>query len=204
MVLLELTKMFAENALCMVRAVQYRSFNKGIYSAWASVQKRCVSSSADIPIKTNIPVPVPPRAAFHRLSTPTLVRSVILGTIFKRPWLYKPGLKFMKKIANSKSWLLDADRNPLVRAVLLPLIYKQFCAGRNKKEISETMASIKKMGYTGIILCYAREVTVDDGESIQSPTQSNDANTAQNIELWHQGNLKTLEAVEKGDYIGIK
>lgn len=110
----------------------------------------------------------------------------------------------MKKIADSKSWLLDADRNPLVRAVLLPLIYKQFCAGRNKKEINETIASIKKMGYNGVILCYAREITIDENDSSQPLSQSSEATIVENVKAWREGNLKTLESVGKGDYIGIK
>lgn len=110
----------------------------------------------------------------------------------------------MKRIADSKSWLLDADRNPAVRAVLLPLIYKQFCAGRNKKEINETIASIKKMGYTGIILCYAREITVNEDVPAQSRVEGDEASIIRNINVWREGTLETLEAIGKGDYIGVK
>lgn len=110
----------------------------------------------------------------------------------------------MKYVADSKSWVLHADRNPVMRAILLPLIYRHFCAGRNQKEISKTMDSIKKMGYNGIILCYAREITVNETDSSQPSSEANEASIAGNIKIWREGNLETLEAVGKGDYIGIK
>lgn len=110
----------------------------------------------------------------------------------------------MQKAASSKSPLFDADRNPLLRLLFYPLIYKQFCAGRNQSEVRETMDSIKRMGYSGIILGHTREITVDDDYSTQSHEQANEASIRENIRIWRDCNLDTLENVGKGDYIGIK
>lgn len=60
------------------------------------------------------------------------------------------------------------------------------------------------MGYTGIILCYAREITVDEHSPAQSNTDEDTKSIVRNIDIWREGTLETLEAVGKGDYIGVK
>lgn len=143
---------------------------------------------------------------FSRLATGALLRSVVLGQLFRMPFVFRPSLYILEKIANSKSPFLDADRNPILRAVIYPLIYKQFCAGRDKTEIQRTIAEIKKMGYAGVILCYSKEIMAQmnaKGDQVVEEA-SDDEKTRRDIHDWRDGNLTTLSAVSEGDYIGLK
>ncbi|KAH0839179.1 proline oxidase Put1 [Fonsecaea pedrosoi] len=83
---------------------------------------------------------------FSRLSSASLVRSIMIGRIFQFPILYKPSLALLQKVSGSRSVFLNADKNPLIRAMVLPLIYRQFCAGRNEAEVQRTIEQIKNMG----------------------------------------------------------
>ncbi|OAL36474.1 hypothetical protein AYO20_04370 [Fonsecaea nubica] len=144
---------------------------------------------------------------FSRLSSTSLVRSIIIGKIFQFPILYKPSLALLQKVSGSQSVFLNADKNPLIRAMVLPLIYRQFCAGRNEAEVQRTIEQIKNMGYAGIILCYAKEVMAKSGHQAANELESTVARShrmRQEVEDWKQVNLKTLNAVGEGDYIGVK
>ena len=172
----------------------------------------CMSTVATKSLESNIPrhqletnVRHPERT-FQRLPTLALLRSVILGQIFKSPVLFKSGLFVLEKIANSQSVWLDADKNPLIRSVVSPLVYKQFCAGRNKTEVQQTISQIKQMGYSGVILCYSKEVMArvdSQGNQIVNHMSGEDTSMRE-VEAWRDGNLATLSAVGEGDYIGVK
>lgn len=89
--------------------------------------------------------------------------------------------------------------------LIYPLVYKHFCAGRNKAEVHSTVADIKEIGYSGVILCYSKEVMARLDESSQQVVDdASDDRTLQDIEDWKQGNLLTLSTVDPGDYIGVK
>jgi hypothetical protein len=138
-----------------------------------------------------------------------LIRSVILGQIIQTSWLFKSGLYLLEKIANSKSAMLNADKNPLIRAVVYPLIYRQFCAGRNRAEVHQTIDDIKQMGYSGVILCYSKEVMAGkDSKGIKNAAkgtrEEDEEATRSGVQQWREGNLTTLDAVSEGDYIGVK
>lgn len=184
---------------CAKDAVSYTI----VSSSSRSIQVRFASSSIISKAESNGHVSATPQSAFSRLTTPSLFRAVILGSVLKRSWLFDPGLWFMERLARSESALLDVDKNPVLRGIVRPLIYKQFCAGRNRQEIQETINSIKDMGYTGVILCYAREITINKDDADSSAKVSDEA-IVKNINAWRDGNLETLESVGEGDYIGIK
>ncbi len=120
--------------------------------------------------------------------------------------LFNPGLYILEKVANSTSIFLNADKNPLLRAVLYPLIYKHFCAGRTPAEVAQTIASIKDMGYSGVILCYCKEIVAskDGKDKGTTHTTYDGTNTQWEVQQWSEGNLATLAAVGQGDYIGVK
>lgn len=143
---------------------------------------------------------------FTRLSTVALLRSVILGHIMRSPFIYKPSLYILQKIANAKSPLWDADKNPFIRMSVYPLIYKHFCAGRNKAEVQQTIADIRRTGYAGVILCYSKEVMaqVNSKEQVQVEDRQNGKQMQQSIDEWREHNLTTLSMVSAGDYIGVK
>ncbi|KAI1441972.1 proline dehydrogenase [Annulohypoxylon stygium] len=134
------------------------------------------------------------------LPNAALIRTVFLGHLFASPVLSHLGMKVLDKLADSRHPFLDPDRNKLLNRVLRPLIYNHFCAGIDPLEIRKTIASIKRVGYTGVILNYAREIIADE---LSEPGSDVDI-LARQIQHWLDGNLKTLSMLDRGDYIGIK
>ncbi|KAH0028301.1 proline oxidase Put1, partial [Aureobasidium melanogenum] len=81
------------------------------------------------------------------------------------------------------------------------MIYDHFCAGTNKLEIKKSLEYLKTMGFKGVILIYSREIPampVEELHELEPLTQDED------IDIWRDGNVKTLDMVEPGDYVGIK
>jgi proline dehydrogenase len=137
----------------------------------------------------------------HRISTVNLIRNIVLGKVFTSPFLFKYGVACLSKIANSQSAILDPDKNALLRALIKPMIYDHFCAGTNKLEIKKTLDYLKTMGFKGVILIYSREIPampVEELRELESLDQDED------IDIWRDGNVRTLDMVEPGDYVGIK
>ena len=143
--------------------------------------------------------------ALARLPTASIFRSLLLGAFFSSSILFTPGFALLKKIANSPSRVLNPDKNPLLRAIVKPFVYDHFCAGTNRVEIQGRISQIKSLGFSGVILCYGKEI------QIQRPSLSRvddrrdpHQNFDQELELWKQGNLETLDMIGDGDYLGIK
>lgn len=140
-----------------------------------------------------------------RLSTSSLIRNIFLSSFFKSPYLFRPGLALFQKIAHSTSPWLNPDRNLLFRGIINLLVYKQFCAGRNKAEILQTSLLTRRLGFSGIVLCYGKEaqVRVDKkflGQDDEIHLNSMDAE----IDQWRGGNIQTLNMIREGDWLGIK
>jgi proline dehydrogenase len=142
----------------------------------------------------------PNHQSLSRLPTANLLRNLVLGAWFSSPLLFKPGLSIMRTIANSRSAILNPDSNPLIRAIVKPFIYNHFCAGTNKKEIDGTKAEAKRIGFSGIILCYAKETGVADINSSQGGVERLMAE----VTRWRDGNLETLDMIGAGDWLGMK
>ena len=71
------------------------------------------------------------------------------------------------------------------------------------------MDDLKKLGYHGVILGYAKEVVVDHEEGKQAPQIENigndkTGNAVQEVEAWKKGTLATLQLAEDGDMIALK
>jgi hypothetical protein len=137
------------------------------------------------------------------LSTASILRSLLLSTFFTSPLLFRAGFAVFHKIATSQSPWLNPDRNPLLRTAIYPLVYKQFCAGRNKAEIATTSSNIRQIGFSGVVLCYGREVQID-ADKFVGYDESQCGTMAAEIAQWAKGNLETLNMVEQGDWLGIK
>jgi proline dehydrogenase len=105
----------------------------------------------------------------------------------------------MTAIANSRSPLLSPDYNPLLRVMIKPFVYDQFCAGSHKPEIQKTIQQISDMGFDGVIMQYAKEFA--PGEQHESPSS---AEGDPELEHWVKGNLETLDMIESGNWLGIK
>ena len=169
------------------------------------------SSDASLTDKRLAPFPkrLQSRAAeslgLARLPTASIFRSLLLGAFFSSSILFTPGFALLKKIANSPSRVLNPDRNPLLRAIVKPFVYDHFCAGTNRLEIRGRISQIKSLGFSGIILCYGKEIQIQKPSLSQTDNhQSSHQAFDQELELWKQGNLETLDMIGDGDYLGVK
>ncbi|EME79814.1 uncharacterized protein MYCFIDRAFT_190569 [Pseudocercospora fijiensis CIRAD86] len=124
--------------------------------------------------------------------------------MFTSPIMFKAGFTILDTIANSRSKILNPDANPVLRAVVKPLVYDQFCAGTNQKEIFKTRDQIRKMGYAGVILCYGRETVVDSSNKARATGAESAATKDAGLNMWKNGNLATLDMAGSGDWLGIK
>ncbi|KAK1498654.1 carbapenem antibiotics biosynthesis protein carD [Colletotrichum abscissum] len=143
--------------------------------------------------------------ALSRITTKTLLRSLVLTSIMRRAWIMQPSLKFLNLVTKSKSPLLDLDRNPLLNRLIRWALYNHFCAGTTHAEISHSIAKLKAMGYQGVILGHAREFTVDLDSGV---TKSQNAKYipagSRMVEEWKQLNLDTLRMLQPGDFLSLK
>ena len=65
------------------------------------------------------------------------------------------------------------------------------------------MASLKNMGFQGIILGYAREVVMEEGESVEQEKADTVIMQAE-VETWKKGTLQTVNMAERGDFVALK
>jgi len=146
---------------------------------------------------------ISPPSCLGRLPTLSILRSLFLSVFFTSPLLFRPGLAVFQAIANSPSRWLNPDKNPFLRAAIRPIVYDQFCAGRNAAEINKTSQAIKSLGFSGVVLCYGKEVQLDANQKF-SGYDSKGAAMDIEIQQWRDGNLKTLAMIGEGDWLGIK
>ena len=142
-----------------------------------------------------------------RLPTRLLLRSLILTSLMSSKLFLKPALAILNVVTNSKSALLNPDRNFVLNKVLRWTVYNHFCAGTNREEVSRTVAEIKKIGYQGVILGYSKEIVLDPNEKLAhddtgSATYSDKC--YEMIEEWKKGTLETLRMVGPGDFLAVK
>ena len=112
-------------------------------------------------------------------------------------------MKVLAILARSKSALLSPDRNPLLRFVLKKTFYAQFCAGETAAEVKQVINGLKSIGFSGVILCHAREVVLKKGETIGEEASSTESSNA-DVERWRQGALETVKIMDEGDEVALK
>ena len=93
--------------------------------------------------------------------------------------------------------MADPDRNPLLKYALKETIYAHFCAGETPEEAKETILSLKNMGYSGVVLGYAKGCDAGAKENVTP-------DTCTEIEVWKNGNLETVRLAGQGDFISLK
>ncbi|OLN96027.1 putative proline dehydrogenase, mitochondrial 1 [Colletotrichum chlorophyti] len=155
--------------------------------------------------QTYPPSPSNKRPPLSRLSTPTLLRSLFLTSFMSYGFLMKPSLAILHFIAKSRMALFNPDRNPVLNRLLRWTIYDHFCAGENLEQVTKTVFEVKRMGYQGVILGYAKEIVLDTKE------EKSDAKAGQYapacyemVDQWKKGNLETLRMVAPGDFLAVK
>lgn len=135
-----------------------------------------------------------------------VLRSFMTMTVSASPLLLPPSLAVMSILANTANPLLNPDRNPLLRFFLKKTFYAQFCAGENPAEVRHTIASLKQIGFSGVILCYAKEVVLPASSSTttKQPTSAVTENTAAEVDPWATGTLETVRLTPPGDFVALK
>jgi len=100
----------------------------------------------------------------------------------------------------SRSPLLQPSSNPVLHALLKHTFYAQFCAGESTADVQRTLATIKDVGYGGVILEFALEVLDSAAPTAAIPA----AQTAREVGAWRAGVLASVAATRAGDYVGLK
>lgn len=129
------------------------------------------------------------------MPTPLLLRSYLITSIISSPLLLKASTPLLNLIAHSKSRFLDPDQNRVIGFLVRKIIYEHFVAGDCEARVKKTVAQMKKTGFTGVILGYAKEFSINEGE---------EANEAADVQEWKNGYLKTLSMIEEGDFLAMK
>ena len=142
-----------------------------------------------------------------RLPTKLVLRSLLLTSLMTSKVFLKPALAILNIVTNSKSAILNPDRNPILNKLLRWTVYDHFCAGTNYKEISKTVADIKKIGYQGVILGYSKEIVLNPNEKMvrneKGGTTYSDK-CYEMVEEWKKGTLETLSMIGPGDFLAVK
>lgn len=142
-----------------------------------------------------------------RLPTKHILRSLVLTSLMSSKLFLRPSLAALDIITNSKSAILNPDRNRVLNRVLRWTVYDQFCAGTNRQEVCKTVADIKKIGYQGVILGYSKEIVVDPTDAVVrdgSGSKVYSDRCYDIVEEWKKGTLNTLRMVGPGDYLAVK
>lgn len=137
-----------------------------------------------------------------------IVRSLLTSTISSSPILLPPSLWLMSVLAHTASPLLNPDKNPLLRFFLKNTFYAQFCAGETPAEVGRTIKGLKDIGFSGVILGYAKEVVLTDAQKkeLSACSEGKIAEECIRNEIipWARGTLETVQLAEPGDFVALK
>lgn len=115
----------------------------------------------------------------------------------------------MGALAHSQNPLLNPDRNPLLRYFLKHTFYAQFCAGENSTEVCRTVRGLRDIGFTGVILAYAKEVVLTDAQTKALAAAGKEGEETEEcirseLKPWAEGTLETVRMTCSGDFVGLK
>lgn len=114
----------------------------------------------------------------------------------------------MNALAHTKNPLLSPDTNPLLRYALKQTFYAQFCAGEHALEVRRTIDGLKNIGFTGVILGYAKEVVLSEKQARALAEgkvgEETEECIREEIEPWAQGTLETVRLAQPGDFVALK
>lgn len=113
-----------------------------------------------------------------------------------QPLLLNACFGLLRRMLESKSYIMSIERNPVLSNLLKKTFYAQFCVGEHKDEVVRNTEFARTLGYGGILFEYALEVL--GGEA---PTA---AETKKEIEVWRKGMLQSVDMAKEGDFVGLK
>lgn len=141
-------------------------------------------------------------------------RSLLVATISSKKWLLVPSLHTLDFFAKpGRTWLLNLEKNPVLKAIIKKSFYDQFCAGTTPAETRTCVKAIKDMGFRGVILTYAQELVFNHksgngyspGEAAEETHEEATGIKIDNvIESWRAGTVGTIDLIEEGDILAIK
>lgn len=147
--------------------------------------------------------PSPP-APLSVLPLKVLLRSLMVNTVSCSKPLLLPSMFFLSVLASSQGTLLNPDKNPMLRYIIKRLFYAQFCAGENRVEVGATISELKQLGYSGVILNYAREAVAEEshgGVPAKAPVEEE---SLKEVTPWAEGTMETITMAQPGDFVALK
>ncbi|KAJ8057989.1 hypothetical protein OCU04_013162 [Sclerotinia nivalis] len=136
---------------------------------------------------------------------PLLLKSYFITSILASPKIIKFFLPLLNTLANSNSALLNPDRNPVLHMIVRKFIYDHFIAGEDASQVRASVAAMKKLGFSGVILGYAKEVNVTGGEVQRGDGMSVSKEVGEKaIGEWRDGLMSTLSLLQPGDFLSVK
>lgn len=118
--------------------------------------------------------------------------------------LLAPSLRIMMFLAHSQSPMLNPDGNPILRFLLKKTFYANFCAGETRNEIQKTVDGLKDIGFSGVILAYAKEIVLQKNHDLSKCKDVDYAEAKAEVQAWKEGNMKTVGLTKSGDFVGLK
>ncbi|KAJ1330896.1 proline dehydrogenase [Microdochium nivale] len=138
----------------------------------------------------------------------TVLRTLATSTISSSPLLLPPSLAIMTLLAHSNNAVLNPERNRLLNWFLKKTFYAQYCAGENAAEVRQTLAELNKIGFTGAILNYAREVVLTESQSKNLTPCDTGAEAEEcirnEINPWLKATLATVQIAQPHDFVALK
>ncbi|KIL87147.1 proline oxidase [Fusarium avenaceum] len=137
-----------------------------------------------------------------------VIRSLFITSISSSTALQSAIIRTLLMLAYAENAILNPDRNPILHLLLKKTFYAQFCAGETPAEVRSTMESLKDIGFSGVILTYAKEAVLSEGEANVTAGYESSKETAHDItseiEPWTKGTLETIRLAGPGDYVALK
>ena len=134
-----------------------------------------------------------------------LLRSYLVAALSSSSMLLSFVLRLVSGLASSKSVFLSPDRNLLLRYLLKKTFHAHFCAGDSPKEVRLLVAELTQLGFSGVILPYAKEISRNRNRMQELTINcSNDPDVRSEVEMWKEGALETIRLTGEGDLIALK
>lgn len=170
--------------------------------------QRRTNTAAELPEADAPPSMEPARAPLSVLPLAMVLRSLATTTVSSSPLLLSPSLRILTVLAHTKNPALSPDKNPVLRYALKKTFYAQFCAGENAAEVRQTIADLKNIGFTGVILGYAKEVVLSEKQTRALAEgkvgEETDECIREELEPWAQGTMETVRLAQTGDCVALK
>lgn len=154
------------------------------------------------PVKTRTTQSLSPKngSPLANLPISSVLRSLVILSISSSSLLLKPCIYTLSHLANPKNPLIDVAKNPLLNRLVKHTLYRQFNAGENKLEVQQSINDIKRLGYRGVLLGYAKEVLSGHGNALELSEEA----IREEIQMWLDGTLQTVDMAQEGDYVALK